>query len=149
MNASPPVDIELPSSLEQEAVSSALDALAPLFAGASGDHSGLFLASPNAGNATALRFWADAMQAGVALASPQLFPWCLANAPCAALARHFGITGPSTTWLGGDDAIASARSAAELAVSTGRVKSAFVVSVVFATSPSIPGRLRLWRIDAA
>lgn len=47
---------------------------------------------------TALRFCAEALEVGPALASPAAFPRCLANAPCAAIARRFGMTGPNATW---------------------------------------------------
>jgi hypothetical protein len=146
--AAPAIDLELGDVLEPEAMASVMQRLAPLFAGGSGDDSGLFVASPNAGSATALRFWADAMRDGVALASPQLFPWCLANSPCAALARQFAITGPSTTWLGGDEAMAAAWSAAERAVSRRQVQRAYVVRVVFGGGrPQASGRLQAWRLE--
>jgi hypothetical protein len=129
-----PADIEFElhcDVLERQAMESAMDRLAPLFESGSGERSALFLASPNAGSATALRFWADAQTTGVALANPELFPWCLANAPCAALARRFGIVGPNFSWLGGEEALQVAWSAAEYALKQRRVECAFVVSVCF------------------
>jgi len=140
------IALELPTDLlERQAIESVMDQLSDFFANGSGDRSGLYLASPNAGNATARRFWADARAVGVAFANPELFPWCLANAPCAALARRFGIRGPTFTWLGGDDALQAARSAAEVALRRGRVERAFVVSVCFGESGST-GRVRAWRL---
>lgn len=87
---------------EQRAFEAAVDALACAFEDASeGARRGaLLVASEDAGSATALQFWRDALATGPALASPGAFPWCLANAPCGALARRFGIVGPSATWLG-------------------------------------------------
>jgi hypothetical protein len=55
--------------------------------------------SDNAGTETTVRFWRDALAVGLGVASPGAFPWCLANAPCAMIARRFGITGPNLTWL--------------------------------------------------
>lgn len=128
--------------LERSAIEAAMDELAPLFEGAAGPASALFVASPNAGTATALRFWSDAQRTGVALANPELFPWCLANAPCAALARRFSITGPNISWLGDDEALEAAWSAAELALQQGHALRAFIVSVRFGPG----GRLRAWRL---
>ena len=140
------IELELPGdTLERQAIDAVMDGLSPLFEERTGKRSALFLASPDAGNATALRFWADAQLAGVALANPELFPWCLANAPCAALARRFGIIGPNSTWLGGEEALQAAWSAAEYAIRQGRVECVFVVSVCFGSSAS-PGWLRAWRV---
>lgn len=140
------IELELPSdTLERQAIDSMIDRLSPLFEERIGKRSALFLASPDAGNATALRFWADAQSAGVAFANPELFPWCLANAPCAALARRFGIVGPNCTWLGGEEALQAAWSAAEYVIRQGQVEYVFVVSVCFGPYDS-PGWLRAWRI---
>jgi hypothetical protein len=119
--------------LEREAVEAAFAALAPLFEfeGAR-ERAALFVVSSNAGSATAMRFWADAVRTGVALASPELFPWCLANAPCGALARRFGITGPNFTCLGDADALTGALQAATDELATGRVDVALVVAFEFA-----------------
>jgi hypothetical protein len=82
---------------------SVLDQLAPIFEqvpAVDGERDGaLLLVSGDAGVRTTLRFWGDALSAGVAFASPGAFPWCLANAPSATLARRFGLTGPVVTWL--------------------------------------------------
>ena len=59
----------------------------------------LLVLTEDAGSATAQTFFADALATGPALASPAAFPWCLANAPCATIARRFGIVGPNVTWL--------------------------------------------------
>ncbi len=119
--------------LEREAVEAALAALAPLFEfeGAR-DRTALFVVSSNAGSATSMRFWADAVRTGVALASPELFPWCLANGPCGALARRFGITGPNFTCLGQAEALAGALQAAADELAAARVEVAVVVAFEFA-----------------
>ena len=143
-----PADIEFElhcDVLERQAMESAMDRLAPLFENGSGERSALFLASPNAGSATALRFWADAQTTGVALANPELFPWCLANAPCAELARRFGIVGPNATWLGGEEALQAAWSAAGYVLKHRQVECVFVVSICFGRCDA-PGWLRAWYI---
>ena len=119
--------------LEREAVEAAFSALAPLFEfeGAR-DHTALFVVSSNAGSATSMRFWADAVRTGVALASPELFPWCLANAPCGAIARRFGITGPNFTCLGEADALTGALQASADELAAARVEVALVVAFEFA-----------------
>lgn len=121
------------AALEREAVETAFAALAPLFEfeGAR-DRAALFVVSSNAGSATSMRFWADAVRTGVALASPELFPWCLANAPCGALARRFGITGANFTCLGEADALAGALQAAADELAAGRVEVVLVVAFEFA-----------------
>ena len=63
------------------------------------------------------------------MANPELFPWCLANAPAAALARRFGITGPNYSLLGGDDAALAAFHAASDDLTTRRVDAAVVVKL--------------------
>lgn len=145
----PPPSIELDlgtGQLEREAVESVLDRLAPLCEGAGGDRTALFVVSPNAGASTAVQFWEDAKQKGVALANPELFPWCLANAPCGAIARRFGITGPNATWLGDEDALDAAWRAAESAIEAGRVSRVFLLQVRFG-SPNSVGRLKVWSLS--
>lgn len=95
--------------LEREVVDSITPRLVPLFdSGVPRNRTCLLVASSNAGAATSIRFWTDATLVGAALASPELFPWCLANAPCGAIARHFGVTGPNFTLLGAADAMMGA-----------------------------------------
>lgn len=140
----PQLELELEAGLlEREAIDSVLDGLAPLFASTNGERSGLFVASTNAGTATTLRFWSDSQAVGVALANPELFPWCLANAPCAALARRFHITGPNFTWLGGDEAMQAAWSTAHLSLQQSEIEIAYVVGICFGTETS-PGQVQAW-----
>jgi hypothetical protein len=139
--------IALPAdALERDALDTVLESLDELFTGAAGPSSAIFLASNDAGSRTALRFWADAQRTGVAVANPELFPWCLANAPCGALARRFGITGPNATWLGGRDALEASWAAAETHLARGAVHRAFVVALDFNPIPPHPARLRAWRL---
>lgn len=92
-----------PAASEQESLEAALDDLAPMFEAvpvADGEREGaLVVVSDDAGSATAVKFWRDALSTGLAVASPAAFPWCLANAPCASIAQRFGVTGPNLTWL--------------------------------------------------
>lgn len=119
--------------LEREAVEAAFTTLAPLFEfDGARERSALFVVSSNAGSATSMRFWADAVRTGVALASPELFPWCLANAPCGALARRFGITGPNFTVLGEADALAGTLQAAADELAASRVEVVSIVAIEFA-----------------
>ena len=88
---------------EQESLEAVLDDLAPVFEtvpAVDGERDGaLLVVSDDAGSATAVKFWRDALSTGLAVASPAAFPWCLANAPCALVAQRFGVTGPNLTWL--------------------------------------------------
>lgn len=88
---------------EQESLAAVLDDLAPMFEAVpltDGEREGaLLVVSDDAGSATAVTFWRHALSTGLAVASPAAFPWCLANAPCAAIAQRFGVTGPNLTWL--------------------------------------------------
>jgi hypothetical protein len=98
------LSLPLPSAAsEQAALEAALDDLAPIFAcvpTVDGERDGaLLVVSDDAGAATAVNFWRDALAAGLGFASPAAFPWCLANAPCATIARRFSVTGPNFTWL--------------------------------------------------
>lgn len=126
--------------LEREAMAQVIEGLAPVFdITTARDRSGLIVASNNAGSATSLHFWAQAVEVGVAVASPELFPWCLANAPCGALSRHFGITGPNATLLGEGDALVGAVDTAAQWLVSRRVDHAIVVALSFAGSAA-PGR---------
>lgn len=147
MNNDTHFEAELPRNVsEREALESVMEPLAPYFAKSSG-RAGLFVATRDAGSRTSVQFWRDAMRVGVAFANPELFPWCLANAPCAAIARRFKITGPNVTWLG-DDALASALAAAHAAIDQHSIDAAFVVEIVFG-SENGPGHLCLWRLGCS
>lgn len=144
----PPLRLALPAgALEREAMAAAVEALAPLMGNAAGPDSALFVVSDNAGRASALRFWADARRSGVGLANPELFPWCLANSPGAALSRHFGLAGPNATWLDGPGGLPHAWQAAHDAVREGRAARVFVVALHLGQDGS-PGRLEAWLVPA-
>ena len=135
------------AALERDALDVAMTELSALFSAGGNVRSALCVASTDAGSRTALRFWSEAQRTGVALANPELFPWCLANAPCAAIARRYGITGPNGTWLG-DDALAAAWTAACGHLTKGSVAQAFVVTVAFGHALGTP-KLEAWRLDAS
>jgi hypothetical protein len=146
----PPPDLHIAlaaGALEREATLAQLEALAPLFDGAAGPRSALYVVTPDAGSHTAVRFWSEARRTGVALANPELFPWCLANAPCGAIARRFGIGGATVTWLGDEDALHDALDAARHAVAQALADRAYVVMLRFAAEPGAPAVLQAWRFD--
>ena len=143
--------------LEREAIEAIAPGLAPLFEhdGLPAHRSGLYLATSDAGAATSLRFWSEARRTGLALANPELFPWCLANAPCGALARRFGVTGPNLSVLGEADALLAAFDAALEALANERIDIAIVVALemaIDAQDGAAPGHcvgVRLGRAPAA
>lgn len=125
--------LDFDAPLEREATAQIADGLSDLFdTGPPRERIALIVASDNAGTATSTRFWSEAVRTGVAVASPELFPWCLANAPCGALARHFRITGPNSTLLGESDALLSSLVAALDQIELGRVDIAVVIALSFA-----------------
>jgi hypothetical protein len=141
----PLVSTTFDTRLEREATQAVGDAIEVLFeAGAAGDRLGLIVVSDNAGTATSVQFWADAQRTGVALASPELFPWCLANAPCGALARRFGVTGPNLTLLGEGEALWAAFDQAEDLLATGQVEAVVLVSISYAEDGA-RGQAVAWR----
>lgn len=134
--------------LEREALQTLGEGLATLFdIAVPRERTALLLASDNAGSASSVQFWADAKRTGVALASPELFPWCLANAPCGALARRFGITGPNSTLLGQADALAAAFDAAADLFTRRQVDAALIVAVSFADACGAGVALGLHLVD--
>jgi 3-oxoacyl-(acyl-carrier-protein) synthase len=138
-----------PAVSERAAIESSLDALAALFDGAAGPRSALLVVSPDAGGASALRFWSEARRTGLAMANPEMFPWCLANAPCGALARRFGIGGPNVTSLGDDDeALQAAWDSAERWLAHGLIDLAFVVVLRMSAAAGAAPELRAWRLTA-
>lgn len=129
-------------ALERDAVESIAQVAEPLFPStAAGNRIGLCVASPNAGAATSMKFWADARRAGLAVASPELFPWCLANASCGALARRFDVRGPNYTYLGDADAILGALEAAADGFDRQALEAVVLVVLKFASNSSESGQL--------
>jgi len=144
----PAVALVLPAdALEREALAGAFDGLAALMDGAAGPASALFVVADNAGRASALKFWADAQRSGVGLANPDLFPWCLANSPGAALSRRFGLAGPNVTWLDGPAVLAQAWQAAHDLLRSGRAGRVFLVALRLGQDGQA-GALRAWEVPA-
>jgi 3-oxoacyl-(acyl-carrier-protein) synthase len=111
--------------------------LAPIFAAvAAGDRAALYVVSSNAGAGPAVEFWSEARRVGVAVASPELFPWTLANASCGWLARTFRITGPTFTHIGNVDALIAAMAHADEQLDAGEFDRAWVVAIDFARHPA-------------
>lgn len=107
-----------------------------LESGLSGD--GLYVATSDGGAREALAFWAAAHETGKAFANPAAFPWTLSNSPTGKISQVLGITGPCTTYVGGDEALAEATLDAEADLSAGLVDSALVVSL-HGQTPIRPG----------
>lgn len=126
----------LPYALEKDTMPRVGNTLEALFATqVEPDARGLYLASKNAGELSALRFWSDAQVSGVALANPELFPWTLANAPCGWLARQFRVTGPNYTYTGSAKALREALEQASEDLHSGRVMTAWVIAIDFGKKP--------------
>jgi len=126
------VTVRFDTNLERDTIDSIASNLALIFE-PGGDvpphRTGLYLSSADAGIATSVRFWSEARRTGLGMANPELFPWCLANAPAAALARRFGITGPNYTLLGEGDALLAAFNAASDDLMTERIDAAVVIAL--------------------
>lgn len=112
-----------------------------------GDRTGLYVASPDSGSREALAFWAAAHATGLALASPRDFPWTLSTSLAGRVAQALGVTGPCTTWVGGEEATTEARGTARLDLADELVDVALVVAVSGDEPPTAAGaggvRLRL------
>jgi 3-oxoacyl-(acyl-carrier-protein) synthase len=124
---------ELPFAADRETLPKLAERIGALFEPAvATEGGGLYLASSNAGFQSAVSFWSDARRSGFAVASPESFPWTLANASCAWLAREFHVTGPSYTYTGRSVALAAAWTQAQDDLVAGRVPRAWIVALDFA-----------------
>ena len=124
--------LDFDARLEREATEQIIGGIAALFdIETPRERIGLIVVSDNAGTATSVQFWSDAVATGVAVASPELFPWCLANAPCGALARRFQITKPNLTLLGESDALLAALDTAADQIAQRQVDSVVIVALSF------------------
>lgn len=94
-----------------------------------GPRTGLYVASPDSGSREALSFWQAAHETGLALASPRDFPWTLSTSLAGRVAQALGVTGPCTTWVGGEEATAEAEETARLDLADGLVDVAVVIAV--------------------
>lgn len=142
------LDLTMPAGVDRDAIESAGERLAPLFASeAARDRICLAVASTNAGSSTAVRFWAEARRTGLGVASPELFPWCLANAACGAFARRFDVRGPNFTYLGSSDALLAAIESASVQFTQHSIEMAVIVVLEFAEPELDTGRLFAFRLD--
>jgi 3-oxoacyl-(acyl-carrier-protein) synthase len=98
------------------------------------DSTGLYLVSANAGSQSAVEFWAEARRTGLHVASPERFPWTLANAAASWLSLEFKITGPTFTYLGQTKALLTALDQARDHLDHGVIRQAFVIALDFAES---------------
>lgn len=121
-------------ALDEEATLDRLCAeLAPLFAPPfDAERSSLAVVSSNAGARSAVEFWSQAQRVGLAVASPALFPWTLANAACGRLAREFGVRGPNYTFSGRAAALSSALQQLADDLHFARVTAGWIVAIDFA-----------------
>jgi hypothetical protein len=110
------------------------------------ERAGLYVVSPNAGFRSALVFWSQAVQTGVAFANPELFPWTLANAPCAFLARRFGVRGPNLTFTGDASALSMAFAQADEHLHQGIVDTAWIAAIDFADAAGAETRFAAFRL---
>ena len=89
----------------------------------------LYVATTDGGAREALAFWAAAQETGLALANPKAFPWTLANSATGRISQVLGITGPCTTYCGGQEALAEAEQDAQADLAEGLVATALVVAL--------------------
>jgi hypothetical protein len=90
---------------------------------------GLYVATTDGGAREALAFWAAAQQTGLAFANPRAFPWTLTNSATGKISQVLGITGPCTTYCGGDEAVAEAEQDAQADIAEGLVATALIVTL--------------------
>ena len=105
-----------------------------------GDRVALHVATPDSGSREALAFWRAAQTTGFALAAPGAFPWTLSNSVTGRISLALGVTGPCTTWVGGQEAATEAELAARLDLEDGVADHALVVTVAGWSRRMPPGR---------
>lgn len=93
------------------------------------DSLGIYTVSPNAGTFASVAFWRRALDEGPGFMSPQHFPWTLANAPAAYLARKLGAHGPNVTFVGETSSAAFLH--AHMDIRAGRCRRGLVLLVRF------------------
>jgi hypothetical protein len=89
----------------------------------------LYVATSDGGAREALAFWAAARETGLSFANPAAFPWTLANSATGRISQVLAITGPCTTYVGGEEALEAARQDAGDDVASQLVETALVVSL--------------------
>jgi hypothetical protein len=101
------------------------------------ERTGVYCVSPNAGFGSAVEFWREGLQKGMGLANPEAFPWTLANAPAAAVARHWGFKGPNFTFCADKSGISFAQEQAHHDLSQNIISAAWVLYMVWGTDVQI------------
>lgn len=104
-----------------------------------GDRVALHVATPDSGSREALAFWRAAHVTGFALAAPGAFPWTLSNSVTGRISSALGVTGPCTTWVGGEEAASEAELNARLDLDDGLADRALVVTVAGTEPPDAVG----------
>lgn len=97
------------------------------------DHLGVYVVSPNAGTHASVFFWQQALRQGPGLLSPLNFPWTLANAPAAYIARKLGAHGPNVTLVGESSSAAFLHAYAD--IRSGRCHKGLILLVRFGDNP--------------
>lgn len=67
-----------------------------------GKSSGLYMMTNDAGSQSSITLWQNALQHSPRFANPAIFPYTLANAVAAVIAKTFIIEGPNYTIVDGD-----------------------------------------------
>lgn len=93
------------------------------------EHTALYVATNDAGIASSVVFWKEAITHGPALLGPRLFPWTLANGVASCLSRTLGIQGPNITLVGEQAVFTQLKAMAMDDLNAGRIKAALVLWV--------------------
>lgn len=96
------------------------------------DSLGVYVVSPNAGAQASVVFWKQALNQGPGLMSPLHFPWTLANAPAAYIARKLGAHGPNVTFIGESSSAAFLHAFTD--IKAGRCRQGLILLVRFGDS---------------
>jgi len=91
------------------------------------ENTGLYLATSDAGIATSVNFWQDAITHGPGLVGPRLFPFTLANSPASCLTQILNIKGPCITLVGEKKLIPILEEMARDDYLNDRIKQALVI----------------------
>ncbi|MFN0175388.1 MAG: hypothetical protein ACKVU0_12115 [Saprospiraceae bacterium] len=125
--------IQLPFADEKETMDVVNAQLLKVFGlPAAPEKTGIYLISTNAGFYSSVAFWKEVLDKGPGLANPERFPWTLANAPCGAMSRAFGITGPNYTFTGSSIDLPVVLEQIEFDVRQGIIDQAWLIAITFA-----------------
>ncbi len=96
---------------------------------------GLVLVSSNAGDRSAVAFWKQALNSGVAFALPAGFPWTLANATASYLSRCWQVKGPVSTLSGKGEALGIGLHYAMRYLHSGQAHAIMLVAAGYSEKP--------------